>query len=237
MSIFWKDYEVELVDSQDEPIVLEKIERAFRVCYKSEEKMRNESYMDRVNFVKNNIKNGHTSPLEHAGVTVKCTIDRGILAEITRHRVGSAYSVSSTRYIKYNDSVPCILPSLLRMDENAEDREIFVSGIEMACACYQNLLSRNVPPQVARGLLPQSLAVEIIETHNMREWLYIFDLRYFGTTGNPHPDMRYFMHKIYSIFSKIYPSIFSRKPIQEMEDFVNTYKNYVYDLGMNECAF
>ena len=30
------------------------------------------------------------------------SIDRGILAEWTRHRIGSSYSISSTRYIKYD---------------------------------------------------------------------------------------------------------------------------------------
>ena len=216
--IDWVDLKAEIVDAPTQEELVHKIETAYRICYNSLDKMDNEPIENSINFINSNISRGHGSPLEHVNITIKGTIDRGILAEITRHRIGS-YSVNSTRYIKYNTRVPCILPYELRTEENYNVRALFKEAAEQACSAYQALLKVGVKAENARGLLPQCLAVNLMETHNFREWLHIFDLRYYIKTGKPHPDMRVWMHKIYREFMKLYPDIINN-PVPEFRDLV-----------------
>ncbi len=86
-------------DDIDGSYILKKIEKAARVCYKSEDKITDDSAS---NFIANIIKRGHESVLEHEKITVTIICDRGISHEIVRHRIAS-YSQESTRYCNYSD--------------------------------------------------------------------------------------------------------------------------------------
>lgn len=44
--------------------------------------------------------------------------------------------------------------------------------------------------QDARGVLPFDTATRCIYTYSIDEWRYIIDLRYYGTTGKPHPNAK-----------------------------------------------
>src|SRR5690349_6914742 len=59
--------------------LLKRIERYGRTCYKSEDKITNESALS---FVKMIINNGHETVLEHEKITVRIICDRGISHEI-----------------------------------------------------------------------------------------------------------------------------------------------------------
>ena len=54
---------------------------------------------------------------------------------------------------------------------------------------YFFLLKSGWQPQQAREVLPLCTATEIIHTAFASDWRHFFDLRYFGTTGKPHPNM------------------------------------------------
>jgi len=84
-------------DEVDGEKILKNLERYGRICYKSEDKITSDSAK---RFVKNIIKRGHLSIIEHEKVTVRIICDRGISHEIVRHRVAS-YSQESTRYCNY----------------------------------------------------------------------------------------------------------------------------------------
>lgn len=75
--------------------ILKHIESCGRICYKSEYKITEDSYLT---FVKNIIKRGHEAVLEHFSVSVKFICDRGVSHEIVRHRLAS-YCQESTRYV------------------------------------------------------------------------------------------------------------------------------------------
>lgn len=75
--------------------MLKHIESCGRICYKSEHKITDDSYLT---FVKNIIKRGHEAVLEHFSVSVKFICDRGVSHEIVRHRLAS-YCQESTRYV------------------------------------------------------------------------------------------------------------------------------------------
>ena len=78
--------------------ILKRIEKAGRTCYKSEDRITEESAE---NFVRMLIERGHESVLEHESITVRFICDRGVSHEIVRHRLAS-YSQESTRYCNYS---------------------------------------------------------------------------------------------------------------------------------------
>ena len=78
--------------------ILKHIEKCGRVCYKSEDKITEDSAQI---FCKNIIKRGHEAVLEHYSFTVKFIVDRGVSHEIVRHRLAS-YCQESTRYCNYS---------------------------------------------------------------------------------------------------------------------------------------
>ena len=73
---------------------LQLIEAAGRTCYKSEEKITDDSAPA---FIARILRLGHESVIEHATATVRFVCDRGVSHEVIRHRIAS-YSQESTRY-------------------------------------------------------------------------------------------------------------------------------------------
>lgn len=61
---------------------------------------------------------------------------------------------------------------------------------------YKVLLDTNMKPEDARGILPLDTATKVIYTYSIREWQHILDLRYYGTTGKPHPNAKLIAGKI-----------------------------------------
>ena len=55
---------------------------------------------------------------------------------------------------------------------------------------YKLLVDIGMHRQDARGVLPLDTATRCIYTYSIREWRHIIDLRYYGTTGTPHPNAR-----------------------------------------------
>lgn len=77
--------------------ILKTIEAVGRTCYKSEDKITDDSC---VNFVQGIINRGHEAVIEHYNITVRLTNDRGVSHEEVRHRIAS-YAQESTRYCNY----------------------------------------------------------------------------------------------------------------------------------------
>lgn len=163
------------------------IEQAGRTCYKSEDKMTPESA---AKFVADTVKRGHEAMLEHASMTVKFIVDRGVSHELVRHRLFS-FAQESTRYCNYSKDkfgreITVIRPLWLQ-DDLATD--LWETACENAEKSYFSLLDEGWSPQQARAVLPNSLKTEVVITGNMREWRHFFRLRAAGTTGAPHPQM------------------------------------------------
>lgn len=71
------------------------IERAGRVCYKSEDLITEESS---AKFIQNIIKRGHEAVIEHASASLLFICDRGVTHELVRHRL-VAYCISGDSII------------------------------------------------------------------------------------------------------------------------------------------
>lgn len=168
--------------------MLEKIEQVARTCYKSEGKIQEGSA---AKMVASLIKSGHEAMLEHASVTVKFVVDRGISHELVRHRLAS-FAQESTRYCNYSkddfgSEITFIIPDYL--EYKSEGWNIWKESMKQAEDAYFKMLDFGLSPQQAMAVLPNSLKTEVVMTANLREWRHFFKLRALGTTGKPHPQM------------------------------------------------
>ena len=177
---------VEFMTPIDGEQILKHIEQCGRVCYKSEDKITEDSARK---FVANIIKSGHEAVLEHYSFTVKFTVDRGVSHEIVRHRL-AAYCQESTRYCNYSgdkfgNEITVIKPCF--WEEGSDEFVRWRHAMEDAECWYFNLLRHGATPQEARAVLPNSLKTEVVMTANPREWRHFLKLR---TSKAAHPQIR-----------------------------------------------
>ena len=165
--------------------VLQKLELVGRTCYKSEDKITEDSA---AKFVAGLIKRGHEAMLEHVSITVKFVTDRGISHEIVRHRLAS-YAQESTRYCNYSQDkfgheLTFIIPDFL--EYGSEGFKLWKDEMKQVEKTYFAMLEAGHTPQEARSVLPNSLKTELVMTANLREWRAFFKLRAANSTGAAH---------------------------------------------------
>jgi len=186
-------------------LVLYQLERIGRTCYKSENRITDDSARF---FVAKLIKAGHTSVLEHVSVTVRIITNRGVSHELVRHRIAS-YSQESTRWCDYGKegSITVILPVWLSFgkDTDSEASLAWEHAMKNAEVAYFTLRRLGWGAEKARGVLPNDLKTEIVMTANLREWRLIFGQR---CAKNAHPQMRLLMQEILLNFRDRFPVIF-----------------------------
>lgn len=142
------------------------VENATRVCYKSEDKIKEGSAEK---LIKGVIKAKHFGCIEHVSLTVKFICDRACSHQLVRHRLMS-FNQKSQRYCK-EDNLEIIKP------EGLKNTTIWLESCRQAENAYAELIRRGEKPEVARGVLPNSTATEIYATANLREWRHFFELR------------------------------------------------------------
>lgn len=142
------------------------VENATRVCYKSEDKIKEGSAEKLIRGV---IKAKHFGCIEHVSLTVKFICDRACSHQLVRHRLMS-FNQKSQRYCK-EDNLEVIKP------EGLKNTAIWLESCRQAENAYAELIRRGEKPEVARGVLPNSTATEIYATANLREWRHFFELR------------------------------------------------------------
>lgn len=65
---------------------------------------------------------------------------------------------------------------------------------------YNKAIKWGLPAQDAREFLPLASYSKAVYTYTIKEWKHILDLRYFGTTGKPHPNAYCIAKQIYDAF-------------------------------------
>lgn len=179
------------------------IERAGRLCYKSEKRITETSAPI---FVQGLINRGHEAVLEFSTLAVKFICDRAVANELVRHRIFS-YVQESTRYCDYGKEgqIQVIKPEELDATVNLELYDLWstsVSGCEYA---YNKLREKGISPQIARSVLPSCLKTEIIVQGNYRQWRHMLRLR---TDKAAHPAMRLLMISLLKELKEKIPIIF-----------------------------
>ena len=191
------------VENFDGVKIMKRIERACRTCYRSEDKISEESYK---NLLTNCLNRGHESVLEHEKITVRIYSDIGTYKDLTRHRFAS-FSVESTRYCSYNkdkygNEIAVVNPVYI------EDKEVFETwkkAIEDIEKAYMKMKELGASTDMCREVLPHSTAAEYTMTANIREWKHILELR---TTNHVHPAIRQVLIPLLLLFKEQMPEIF-----------------------------
>lgn len=170
--------------------ILKRIERAGRTCYKSEDRITDDSC---IKFVKSILDSQHESVIEHESISIRFICDRGVSHELVRHRL-SSFSQESTRYINYtkeNKGGECTfidISDYIKIDTDAyKDWLMAMRNCETS---YKDLIDAGCSPQIARSVLPNSLKTEIVITSNIRQWRTMLKQR---TSKAAHPQMRELM--------------------------------------------
>jgi len=188
--------------------IMEKIEKAGRTCYKSEDNIQEGSAERMIRML---IKKGHESVLEHQYVTVRIICDRGVTHELVRHRIAS-YSQESTRYCnytgdKFGNELTFIKPCFWNTDSENDKKNMKIWEDTMAQIekSYFAMIEAGAKPEQARTILPNSLKTEIITTMNLRQWRHFFKLR---CDKAAHPQMREIATQMFNGFKEALPVFF-----------------------------
>jgi thymidylate synthase (FAD) len=143
-------------------------------------------------FVKMLKDKKHDAMLEFGNLTIRLVTNRGVLAELSRHRLLSL-AVESTRYVRLDNNMEFIMPVWWKKDNEMVPHSpewCFLGACEDMELCYKKMLSKGWRPEQAREVLPNSLKTEIIMSCNFREMIHILKLR---TSKKAHPQIRALM--------------------------------------------
>lgn len=88
----------------------------------------------------------------------------------------------ASHYIVYKDEEP---------DTDINHKVLtYIQSCDNSFTNYKYLVEAGLHRQDARGVLPLDTATRCIYTYSINEWRHIIDLRYYGTTGTPHPNAK-----------------------------------------------
>ena len=199
------------VEDYDGVKIMKRIERACRMCYRSEGNITEDSYKS---LLKNCISRGHESVLEHEKVSVRIRADIGTYKDLTRHRFAS-FSVESTRYCnygknKFDNEIKIIKPC--HIEEGTELYDMWKEALEDMEKHYLAMSKAGAIPDQLRMILPHSTAAEYSMTANIREWKHILSLR---CSNHTHPSIRQVLIPLLLKFKEDMPEIFEDVPYDE----------------------
>lgn len=159
--------------------------------------------------------------------TMHLTTSIGIVRELLRHRKFS-FANESTRYCAYNkdkfgNELTFIWPYWLNKDTPssvkvcyakilADINDFYIGAtngklkttIFRSPTDYEERINEFIPLQAqqVRGILPLDIKSELVMTGFESDWKRFFDLRLYGKTGKPHPDMLILAQLIKDEFEK-----------------------------------
>ena len=136
-------------------------------------------------------KHDHISPFFHPQVRFRIKMPIFVCREWYRHTIGFARNEVSRRYV---DSPPeCWVPQPNEIrerdpkvkqgsketpvNESEEVHGIIATQTASAIKIYNDLLANDVAPEVARGILPQSMYTEFVETASLFGYARLCHLR------------------------------------------------------------
>lgn len=134
----------------------------------------------------------------------KFTANIHVYKDLTRHRTMS-FCIESTRYCNYTSekkfgrSIKFLSPVWLKSEEIEEFSE--------DCKTLENIYFKWIEkhgwqPQQAAEFLCQGTAGDVCICGFPEDWSHLFDLRYRGTTGKPHPEVLNVATMLYNEFKK-----------------------------------
>jgi thymidylate synthase (FAD) len=164
------------------------------------------------------IKHNHWSVFEQSSMTLEIETNRGIAAQILRHR-SFTFQEFSQRYADTNLlSTDIPVPELRRQDtknrqnsiDDLEEENVFVMNkmiqdlFRDAQDVYNYLLSQGVAKECARFVLPLATPTRIYMTGSCRSWIHYINLRSAHGTQKEHMDIALACREV---FKQQFPSV------------------------------
>ena len=175
----------------------------------------NENYAGLLKYC---IKHNHWSVFEQSFMTLEIETNRGIAAQILRHR-SFTYQEFSQRYADTNlltDNIP--LPELRRQD--TKNRQNSIDDLDVAVIedfqgrirrhfndaqqIYDDMIAAGVAKECARFILPLATPTRIYMSGSCRSWIHYIELRTANGTQKEHMDIA---HECKNVFSKQFPTV------------------------------
>ena len=206
MKLVSPSFEILSNTSQDAIIgQLKIVELAGRNCYKSEDKICEDSYNKIIAMLR--LKK-HESVLEHGNITVRFIGSRAFSHQLIRHRI-AAYSQESQRYCNYSkgkfgNEITFIKP--IKYDSWIDSAKARWTQACLDCEShYKDLLADGVHAEDARGVLTNDCKTEIVVTMNLRSWRHFFKMR---SDKHAQAEIRFLAMGLLDEFYKLMPVIF-----------------------------
>lgn len=206
----WYDYEQPAVGTQKD--FIDFIHRSIEYVTTNYRVLQENGWLDDLQYI--------CEPTEFhvPRITLKFITNIGVTREGNRMRANSI-AEESTRYCNYNsdkfdNQITFTAPVWLSPEQSGtfdpkdiyvnarhlldhgnykpEERAelVYLSAIAYAELRYNSLIKLGWTPQQAREVLPLATKSEVVYTAFPHQWKHFFDLRLFGTTGKPHPNMQ-----------------------------------------------
>ena len=163
------------------------------------------------------IKHNHWSVFEQSFMTLEIETNRGIAAQILRHR-SFTYQEFSQRYADSSLFGDIPIPDLRRQDTKNRQNSIddidplvkasFESKIEEHFAAgmnlYKQMLDEGIAKECARFVLPLATPTKIYMSGSCRSWIHYINLRSANGTQKEHMDIAL---ECKEIFKGVFPSV------------------------------
>lgn len=184
-------------------------------------------------YLKNIVKVGHGSVLEHATLNFMiCNVSRVFTHELVRHRVGCAISQESLRFVRL-DQLGMWAP--LEIAENLTAMDIMTRAFKEAEQNYNDLEVLLITPDMPfsekkkitsamRRIAPIGLATSIGWSANFRTLRHVIEQR---TNPGAEEEIRLVFDQIGEIVTSKYPAVFG----DYKTEMVNGYNWYKTESG------
>jgi thymidylate synthase (FAD) len=198
-----------------------------KLCYKSLSLGHNKN-IDRVRDISSNVSNcfkvGHGSVFEHAWFNfVASNVSRIFTHELVRHRVGTAYSQNSMRYIRI-DKISLVLDPVL---EPVKDKiQALLEKVEETYAELENHYDikkedsfdrKKKLTSAFRRIIPDGVANEIGFSLNVRSLRHIIEMR---TDRHAEWEIRYVFNQVYNIIVDKHPLLMDGSTVTMVDDLM-----------------
>ncbi len=178
---------------------------------------KNQDNQDFKKLIQYCINNEHWSVFEQAYMTLQIETNRGIAAQILRHR-SFTFQEFSQRYADSTQLGEIPIPELRRQDKKNRQNSIsnlptnvskdFQQRIEVqfkeTLNLYQEMLEKGVAKECARFILPLATPTRIYMTGSCRSWIHYMNLRSGHGTQKEHLIIA---NQCREIFSKQFPTV------------------------------
>ena len=164
----------------------------------------------------------HTSPFRHNSITIRCQAPIFLARQLMKHQAGLSWNEISMRYC--DKPVGFFIPEEWRSRPdkslkqgsgngvvetlNRDDYGLvttlsaYQDHIKHCTSLYEDMLSNNVAPEMARMVLPQSMLTDWVWTGNLMAFSHVYNLR---SKENAQVEARVFAKALSDVIEPLFP--------------------------------